>query len=311
ERALVGGFIVNKFRGDPALFADGPMVVTRATGWRCFGVVPHLAAVARLPAEDSVALDSSAPSFLKKSAGKILIAVPRLPRISNIDDLDPLVAEAGVEVIVVPPGRPLPRDADVVLLAGSKATLADLADLRAEGWDVDIAAHVRSGGAVVGLCGGYQMLGARVADPGGVEGPPGAAKGLGLLDVETILGGEKTLRPATGRAVAPNALGGAAFSGFEMHMGETTGPGLARPWLALDGGTKDGAVSSDGRIMGGYVHGLFAAESFRRAFLMALGVPGDAESFSVRVDAALDEIAVALEQSLDIDALLALARKRV
>ena len=326
ERALTGGFIVNKFRGDPALFNDGPAVVTAQTGLPCLGVVPHMAAAARLPAEDSVALDSSSPAFMKKAAdasptrcasnpdasptrcasNPIRIAVPRLPRLSNFDDLDPLAAESGVELVVVPPGRPLPRDADAVLLAGSKATLADLAALRAEGWDIDIAAHVRSGGAVIGLCGGFQMLGARITDPGGVEGPPGEAKGLGLLDVDTVIGGEKTLRPVAGRM----ADGGASFSGYEMHMGETAGPGLARPWLALADGTNDGAVSADGRIMGGYVHGLFAAESFRRAFLARLGGDGGGESFAARVDAALDEIAATLEQSLDVDALLALARTR-
>ena len=306
ERALVGGFIVNKFRGDPALFADGPSAVTAATGWPCLGVVPHMAAVARLPAEDSVSLDSSAPAFMKKAAGKILIAVPRLPRISNFDDLDPLAAEDNVELIVVPPGRPLPRDADAVLLAGSKATLADLAALRAEGWDIDIAAHARAGGWVIGLCGGFQMLGARIEDPHGVEGPPGAAKGLGLLDVDTTIGGAKTLKPATGCL----AGGDATFSGFEMHMGETTGPGLARPWLALNGGGKDGAVSADGRVMGGYVHGLFAEDSFRRAFLARIGAGAGGDSFAARTDAALDEIAAILETHLDVGALLALAGKR-
>ncbi len=307
ERGLVGGFIVNKFRGDPALFADGPAVVTAATGWRCLGVVPHLACVARLPAEDSVSLDSSSPAFLKKSAGKIRITVPKLPRISNFDDLDPLAADDGVELIVVPPGRPLPRDADAVVLAGSKATLADLAALRAEGWDIDLAAHVRAGGAVVGICGGFQMLGARIGDPRGVEGPPGQALGLGLLDVDTVIGGAKTLRPVQGCL----ANTGAAFSGFEMHMGWSAGPGLARPWLTLADGKTDGAVSADGRIMGGYVHGLFAEDSFRRAFLAGLGVEGGAESFAARADAALDEIAASLEKSLDVDALLELARKRI
>ena len=322
ERALIGGFVINKFRGDPALFADGPEVVTRATGLRSFGVVPHLAQAALLPAEDSVSLDSTVSEFARqragesprapeeasvdRRAGKIRIAVPKLPRLANFDDLDPLKAEPGVEIVFVPPGKPLPRDADVVLLPGSKATLADLGALRAEGWDVDLAAHVRAGGTVVGLCGGFQMLGTRIDDPRGIEGAPGGAAGLGLLDIATIIGGEKTLRPAHGRAVA----GGEEIAGFEMHMGETSGAGLARPWLVLEDERADGAVSADGRIMGGYVHGLFASDRFRRAFLARLGVPAEGESFAGRVDAALNAIAAKLEDSLDVDGLLALARSR-
>ena len=307
ERALIGGFLINKFRGDPALFADGPDVVTRATGLRSFGVVPHLAEAALLPAEDSVSLDSTMPAFAGKRPGKIRIAVPKLPRLANFDDLDPLAAEPGVEIAIVPPGKPLPRDADVVLLPGSKATLADLDALRAEGWHVDLAAHVRVGGTVVGLCGGFQMLGTRIDDPRGIEGAPGGAAGLGLLDVATVIGGEKTLRPARGRSVP----GGEEIAGFEMHMGETTGAGLARPWLALDGGRTDGAVSADGRIMGGYVHGLFASDSFRRAFLARLGARDAGGNFAARVDSALDGIAAQLERSLDVDGLLALARSRI
>ena len=313
ERLLVGGFIVNKFRGDPALFADGPEVVTRETGLRAFGTVPYLAEAALLPAEDSVSLDSSV--YCPPTGGtKIRIAVPRLPRLSNFDDLDPLKAEPGVEIVIVPPGKPLPRDADVVLLPGSKATLADLGALRAEGWDVDLAAHVRAGGAVVGLCGGFQMLGTRIEDPDGREGPPAKAEGLGLLDIATVIGGEKTLRPARGRAVwggvMPLGMHSEVIAGYEMHMGETSGAGLARPWLALADGRNDGAVSANGRVMGGYVHGLFASDAFRRAFLARLGARGAGEAFAARVDSALDAIAAKLEDSLDVDGLLALARSR-
>ncbi|MCC7016199.1 MAG: cobyric acid synthase, partial [Rhodospirillales bacterium] len=305
ERARIGGFVVNKFRGDPALFADGPEVVTRRTGLRSFGTVPYLAEAAWLPAEDSVSLDSTAPAFTEKCAGKIRIAVPSLPRMSNFDDLDPLAAEPGVEIVVVPQGRALPRDADVILLPGSKATLADLSQLRAEGWDVDIAAHARSGGTVVGLCGGFQMLGTRVADPDGLEGPPAEAEGLGLLEIETVIGGEKTLRPARGRA-----SGGEDVQGYEMHMGETSGKGLARPWLVLDGERNEGAVSEDGRILGCYVHGLFSSDAFRRAFLARLGARATSEPFAARVESALDAIAAKLENFLDVDGLLALARTR-
>ena len=230
--------------------------------------------------------------------------MPRLPRLANFDDLDPLVAEPDVVLEIVPPGRALPGDADLVILPGSKATLADLAALRGEGWDVDLAAHVRRGGAVLGICGGLQMLGRRIADPEGVEGPPGEAAGLGLLELETVLGGDKRLALVEGVEV----LSGKKIRGYEMHLGRTAGPGLARPMLEL-GGRAEGAVSASGRVMGCYVHGLFAADGFRHAFLgrlRARAVSGVA--YEAEIEAALDGLAAHLEASLDLDGLLALAR---
>ena len=169
DAAMIRGFIVNKFRGDPELFADGYAAIERLSGWQGFGVVPWLDELKRLPSEDAVILERGAPSSLRR----LRIACPILPRISNFDDLDPLKLEPEVEVVFVPPGAPIPADAALIVLPGSKATLADMAALRVEGWDIDILAHVRRGGAVIGLCGGYQMLGGRIADPLGVEGPAG------------------------------------------------------------------------------------------------------------------------------------------
>ena len=203
----------------------------------------------------------------------------------------------------MPPGEALPGDADLVILVGSKATLADLAAFRAEGWDVDLAAHVRRGGAVLGICAGFQMLGRTIADPEGLEGPPGEAPGLGLLDLETTLAGDKRLV-----AVAGHDLHGEAITGYEMHMGRTSGPALARPMLDL-GGRPDGAVSNDGRIMGCYVHGLFTADAFRHAFLARLrrrepsGV-----AYEAGVETTLDRLADHLEAHADLDRLLDLAR---
>jgi len=239
-------------------------------------------------------------------AGKSLtikIAVPLLPRIANFDDLDPLRAEPSVELILVRPGRPLPRDAALIILPGSKATLADLAILRREGWDIDILAHRRQGGHIIGLCGGYQMLGRRIADPDGIEGPAGAAAGLGLLEVDTVLGGGKRLAEAAGIEIAS----GMTVRGFEMHLGATGGPGLARPMLDL-GGRPDGAVSRDGRVAGCYLHGLFAGDRFRRAVLARLGVAGGAVGYEAMVEGVLDSLADHLERHLDLAALLAAAR---
>jgi adenosylcobyric acid synthase len=300
DQAHLKGYIINKFRGDVRLFENGMRVISEKTGMPCFGVAPWFAAASGLPAEDAVALQSYRN---ENQDSPVRVAVPVFSRIANFDDLDPLIAEPDVSVDFIRPGQALPGDADLVVLPGSKATLADLAFLRAQGWDVDIAAHVRRGGAVLGLCGGYQMLGATIADPGGVEGRPGEAEGLGLLAINTELTGDKTLTEAAGTELAT----GAAVRGYEMHVGRTSGPDLARPMLRLENG-EDGAVSADGKVFGCYLHGLFASDAFRHAFLSRLrtrqvsGVAYDAE-----IERLLDDLARHLEVHLDLDGLLAVA----
>ena len=304
ERARIKGFIVNKFRGDARLFADGLQEIAARTGVPALGLVPWFADARRLPAEDAAGLDSR--TFGGTAATATLnIVVPRLPRIANFDDLDPLAAESGVRLQLIEPGRALPGDADVVLLPGSKATLADLAALREQGWDIDIAAHVRRGGRVVGLCGGYQMLGRRVSDPDGIEGPAGEAAGLGLLDVETTLSSAKALRQVAAR----DARTGEGVRGYEMHMGRTFGPDTSRPLLVLDG-KPEGARDVSGRIGGCYVHGLFAADGYRRAFLRELGIDGGGFAFDATVEATLDRLADHLAESLDPARILEIARAR-
>ena len=301
ERRRLRGYIINKFRGDPALFDDAHAVIAARTGMRGYGVVPWFERARLLPAED--ALDFEERS--SRGAGAIRIAVPRLRRAANFDDLDPLAAEPDVDLRIVPPGEALP-DADLVILTGSKATIADLEDFRAQGWDIDLAGHIRRGGAVLGICGGLQMLGRRLADPLGIEGPPGEVEGLGLLDLETVLAGAKRLEAVRGCDVQS----GLPVAGYEMHVGRTTGLALASPMLDLDG-LPDGAVSADGRIMGCYVHGLFAADAFRHAFLARLR-PRHASglAFEQQIEQTLDALADHLEASVDIPGLLALARLR-
>jgi adenosylcobyric acid synthase len=301
DAAMIRGFIINKFRGDPALFEDGYAQIERLSGWRGFGVVPWLAATARLPSEDAVILDRRAD----RREGRVVVACPILPRISNFDDLDPLKLETDVELVMVPPGRPIPAEAALIVLPGSKATIADLAALRAEGWDVDILAHHRRGGMILGLCGGYQMLGRRVGDPDGIEGPPADVEGLGLLDVATVLSPVKALKHVEGRAL------GATFEGYEMHMGETSGGDAARPFGRFGDGHADGAINARGNVMGTYVHGILADAGLRAALLARLGVVGGGQDYDASVDGALDEIAVRLEEHLDIDALLSVARENM
>ncbi|MEJ1156995.1 cobyric acid synthase [Prosthecomicrobium sp. N25] len=300
DAALVAGFVVNKFRGDPTLFADGMALIERHTGWPALGLVPHFPAAARLPAEDAVALSRREPA----GDGRVTVAVPVLPHIANFDDLDPLKREPGLRVLLLRPGEALPAETDLVLLPGSKATIDDLAHFRRAGWDVDLAAHVRRGGRVLGVCGGYQMLGRLVADPDGMEGPPGTVEGLGLLDVETVLTGSKALTAVAGVTVRE----GAPVRGYEMHVGRTTGPDTARPLVRLADGRPDGAVRSDGLVAGTYLHGLFADDEGRSAFMRSLGAEPSGLAYEAEVEATLDALARHLETHLDLDRLLGLAR---
>ncbi len=299
DAAMIVGFLVNKFRGDPKLFDAGLEKIAQATGWAALGLVPYFADAHRLPAEDALALDRSRP---RNAGARIRIAVPILPHIANFDDLDPLEAEPAVDLVRVKPGGALPGDADLVILPGSKATIKDLAALRAAGFDIDIAAHLRRGGMVLGLCGGYQMLGQKISDPAGIEGPPGAVDGLGLLDVTTVLAGEKRLEPVTGMA------GGAPFSGYAMHMGVTEGADCARPFGRLEDGTPEGAVSADGQVIGTYAHGLFADDRQRSAWLEKLGAGPAAIAHEALVEQTLDDLAAHLARHIDIDRLLKSAR---
>ncbi len=300
DAGLIRGFLVNKFRGDPALFAQGMSLVAEATGWEALGLIPFFADARLLPAEDAVALDGARPA---NPDARVKIAVPILPHIANFDDLDPLDAEPSVDLVRVRPGTALPGDADLIILPGSKATIADLAALREAGFDIDIAAHLRRGGAVLGLCGGYQMLGRALHDPDGIEGPAGSVPGLGLLDVETTLSGEKRLEPVTG-----TSFDGAPLTGYEMHIGVTAGPDGARPFARFANGVADGAMAASGRVLGTYIHGLFADDRQRSAWLKRLAAGESEIAYEVLVEQTLDRLAAHLEAHVDIDRLLTLSR---
>ncbi len=291
DRKMIAGYIINKFRGDVSLFDDGISAIGSFTGWPCFGVVPWLKAAARLPAEDSVVLERLSR---RNTAGALKVAVPVLSRIANFDDLDPLAAEPDVELVHVRAGEAIPADCGLIVIPGSKSTIGDLEDLRQQGWDRDIAAHVRRGGRVIGICGGYQMLGRTVRDPLGLEGGVREAPGLGLLDVETEMAPEKTVRNSSARSTEY----GVELSGYEIHLGVTSGPDCDRPAVLIDG-RPDGAVSASGRVLGTYLHGLFASDAYRAALLGSFGIEGGRGNYRQSVDYALDAIAAELEDVLD------------
>ena len=300
DSARIKGFIINKFRGDSALFADGMRAIAEATGWQNLGIVPWFAEAAHLPAEDILDLTPTT-----QMTGAYHIAVPILHRIANFEDLDPLMQDPAFRVTLVEAGMPLPADADMVLLPGSKSTIADLEFLRAQGWEADLKFLRRHGKAVVGLCGGYQMLGKWIHDPDGIEGKAGRVAGLGLLDVETTLRAEKMLGAVAGVEVAT----GAKVQGYEIHLGDTTGSDCTRPMLKdlSDGRQTDGAISTDGQVAGCYLHGLFASDEFRRAWLEKAGAGASDFIFADHIETVLEQLADHLETHLDIESIAKIA----
>jgi adenosylcobyric acid synthase len=331
DAAMIRGFLINRMRGDVSLFADGVAAIARMTGWTSLGIVPYFEDAHKLPAEDALALRdaarwrgmaglgtrdsglgsravalSTSPESLVPSPGRVRIAVPVLPRIANFDDLDPLRLDPAVDLLLLHNGEPIPPDTDLVILPGSKATIADLADLRAAGWDHDIHAHVRRGGQVLGLCGGYQMLGQTISDPQGIEGTATTVPGLGLLAVDTVLTGAKQLRAVTGQTIADHV----PFTGYEMHVGETTGQSASRPLVRFADRRTDGGQSPDGKVAGTYAHGFFADDRQRRAWVSRLGGAAEASaaSYEATVEATLDALAEHLAQHLDVEALLKMAK---
>lgn len=300
EQDLIKGYIINKFRGDVSLFDDALVTMTERTNWKNYGILPFIPAVKKLPAEDAVVLDHARSGSDKK----IIIAVPMLSRIANFDDLDPLISEPDVDVLFISPGNPLPANAELIIIPGTKSTLGDIDFFRNQGWDIDLKAHIRRGGKVLGICGGYQMLGKYISDPAGLEGKTGTYEGLGLLDVETVMRPEKVVCKVTAYASHLNC----ETSGYEIHMGETKGSDTERPFLK-SGGKSLGAMSQDSNIMGVYVHGLFNDDEFRMKFLSEYRNGSmQKTSFLMSVESALDKLADEMEKHLDIDAMLETAK---
>ncbi len=298
DKARLKGFIINKFHGDVKLFETGKSYLEETTKLPCLGIVPHFPHARNLPAEDAVALEET----LTSHSGPYKIVVLRLPRIANFDDLDPLRLETGVSVTFLELGEVIPGDTNLVFIPGSKSTVADLASLRATGWDIDLKAHVRRGGRVLGLCGGYQMLGQKIHDPEGLEGAAGSVDGLGLLNIETSLLPDKTLT----RVTATHLASGHEIEGYEIHLGTSHGPDCTRPFARI-GKHDDGATSADGLVSGTYIHGCFASDEFRSTYLKTLGANSSDLAFEAIIEKTLDELASHLEQHLNLDQMLELA----
>jgi adenosylcobyric acid synthase len=312
DRDMIKGFLINKFRGDVSLFDDGITSIKEFTDWDCFGVIPWLKSVSKLPAEDSVALDKIIGSSSKGSKlGAFKIAVPRLPRIANFDDFDPLLSEPNINLQFIEEGYAIPSDADLVILPGSKSTIADLIYLKEQGWGKMLQIHCERGGRVIGICGGYQMLGAKIFDPEHVEGPIEEIDGFGLLDIQTIMEPRKVTENVTAQSMVFDA----PIKGYEIHIGRTDGADCAKPFAMIDGQARsdngpqsDGAISPNGKVVGTYLHGLFVADGFRQALLASFGVDSTQDNYEKMVDDALDELAEELDALVDFDALLQLSK---
>lgn len=307
DRDLIKGYVINKFRGDVTLFDEGLKIITNETKWQSFGVLPWFDQAGFLPAEDSE--DLKREMTIGKDGTKLKIAVPILPRIANFDDLDAMKSDPDISIEMIEFGVPIPADVDLVMLPGSKSTIADLKALRNAGWDIDIKAHIRRGGRVLGLCGGYQMLGKAISDPEGIEGPAGeCVDGLGLLDLDTHMQGEKRTKVVS----ATYLKSGEAVSGYEIHIGVSQGKDRQRPLFDIKG-EREGAMSANGRVAGTYIHGLFNSDNFRRAFLRdflshSSGDGAKGYSYHALVEQTLDQLADHVEHHLDVDALLKIAK---
>ncbi|MHB0804949.1 cobyric acid synthase [Stutzerimonas nitrititolerans] len=296
EQARVRGFVINRFRGDIALLQPGLDWLERRTGKPVLGVLPYLMDF-HLEAEDVIDVRQSA-----KADEVLKVVVPVLPRISNHTDFDPLRLHPQVDLRFVGPGQPVPA-ADLIVLPGSKSVRADLAWLRANGWEAAIQRHLRYGGKLLGICGGLQMLGQRIADPLGLEGAAGESEGLGVLAFDTVLEAEKQLRNVRGRL----CLEGAEVSGYEIHAGVSDGPALRQAAVELDDGRRDGAISADGQVLGTYLHGLFESPAASTALLRWAGL-GEVETvdyYALR-ERDIERLADLVEAHLDVTRLRAL-----
>ncbi|MBL8398419.1 MAG: cobyric acid synthase [Candidatus Accumulibacter sp.] len=294
EQARIKGFVINRFRGDIGLLEPGLRWLEQRTGKPVLAVLPYLHGLF-IDAEDALALSQA-----EKSHPRLTVIAPALPRVANHTDVDALRLHPAVDFRWIAPGQPPPA-ADLIILPGSKAVRDDLDWLRRQGWPTTIARHLRYGGKVIGLCGGFQMLGERIDDPHGLEGIAGHSDGLGWLAVSTRLEQGKQLRNVNGRLAFADRP---AMRGYEIHLGRSTGDGLAKPAVLFDDGGTDGAISDDQQILGTYCHGLFDHPEALAALLSWAGLAhAEHVDLAARREADIDRLADAVDVAMDWDRL--------
>lgn len=298
DAKLIKGFIINKFRGDPTLFNDGLKIIEAETKWAALGVMPFFKNAVNFPAEDILDLKPS------KKSGPIRVACLVLSRIANFDDLDPLKSEKDINLTLVKEGEVLPGDCDLVIIPGTKSTMADLKFLKKQGWHLDLSSHLRRGGKILGICGGYQILGNAITDPDKIESDVPFVEALGLLGVQTKITPTKTLVKSHGFHLETKTY----FQGYEIHMGETSGTDCQRPFSRING-QLEGAISKSGLVMGSYIHGMFSTDKFRKEFIKSITDISFSSSVnhSDLVNGTLEELADQLEKVLDIEAFFKMA----
>ena len=298
DREMVKGFLINKFRGDKSLFDEGYNSIEKMTKWKGLGVVPWFESAWKLPAEDSMDIRS-----VNKNQTKFKVVCLCLSRMANFDDLDPISQEPNIDLVMLAAGNAIPGDAGLVIIPGTKSTIEDLKFIRQQKWDLDLAGHINRGGYVLGICGGYQILGNTISDPDGIEGSAGSTDGLGYLDVQTIMTANKKVTPT----LAVHLASGTQINGYEIHIGDTTGNDCAKPF-ATSNDTPDGAISFSGQVMGTYLHGLFSNNSFRQFFLKNIGAKPSNLDYEQEIENILDELAEHIEKNIDIDTFISIAR---
>ena len=298
DRKMVKGFLINKFRGDISLFDEGYTSIEKMTNWKGLGVIPWFESAWKLPAEDSMDIRS-----VNKNQAKFKVVCLCLSRMANFDDLDPISQEPDIDLVMLTAGNAIPGNADLVIIPGTKSTIGDLKFLREQRWDLDLAGHINRGGYVLGICGGYQILGKTISDPDGIEGATGSTEGLGYLDVQTTMTANKKVTPTA----AVHLASGTQINGYEIHIGDTIGNDCSRPF-ATSNGTPDGAITLTGQIMGTYLHGLFSNNSFRRYFLKNIGAKPSNLDYDQEVENILDKLGDHMEKNVDIEAFISIAR---
>lgn len=304
EQARVQGFIINRFRGDIALLHSGLDWLEEKTGKPVLGVIPYLKGL-HLEAEDGINKNIDTPESEQNlpQDNRIKVIVPVLPRISNHTDFDVLRLHPQVDFEFIDLGQPIPA-ADIIILPGSKSVRSDLQQLKRSGWFEHTQQHLRYGGKVIGICGGFQMLGTQIHDPDGIEGQAGSESGFGVLNFSTTLEKEKQLKQSSGQLLL--ATGG-KVKGYEIHAGVSSGKALNNALIELDSGEKEGVISDDNAILGTYFHGLFDEAEARNTLLEWMGIesvqPVDYHRF---VEHELDRLATEMERALDIDKILAM-----